>query len=307
LLMVFSHTALMLICALFIFHSTAFASKVGFGHGKFNVGLTVGAFPNVDQREAQAAMQLWTNQLALGMGIKAEPRTKLYSNNNELLHDVNNGELSVVSIPALDYMQIRKSARMSPVLVSAGNGGYRIRYLLVTRNDRGIKKIRDLRGRSLLLASRKMQSASQLWLSVLMLREGIVDPARFFSDIKESISPSKALMNVFFGKTDALIISRSALETGISLNPQIGGKLVILAESCNLLGSVTCIPHNVSNELRRSIVEAALHLHETSIGRQMFTLFQMERTIPFKPSYLEGVESLLRERDMLAARLKKRK
>jgi hypothetical protein len=121
LLMVFSHTALMLICAMFIFHSAAFASKVGFGHGKFNVGLTVGAFPNVDQREAQAAMQLWTNQLALGMGIKAEPRTKLYSNNNELLHDVNNGELSVVSIPALDYIQIRKSARMSPVLVSAGN------------------------------------------------------------------------------------------------------------------------------------------------------------------------------------------
>lgn len=299
--------ALAMGCTLLAAIPIACAGLVEADYRTMKLGLTPGAFPNVDQREAQAAMHLWTRELARGMGIKAEPKTIIYKSTEDLLAAANKGELSVVSLPALDYLKVRKRARMSPILVSSRNCGQQGRFLIVTRRDSGIKSIRDLRGRSLLMATQKLQPAGQLWLSVLLLREGSRDQARYFSEVKETISPSKALLNVFFRKSDAVMLSRGALETSVALNPQLGSQLAILAESGSLLGAITCVPDNVSQNMKRSIENVAVHLHENSIGKQMFTLFQMDRVIPFNNSYLSGLEELLRERErLLAKRAKKR-
>ena len=52
---------------------------------------------------------------------------------------------------------------------------------------------------------------------------------------------------------------------------------------------------------------AALTLHETPVGRQMTTLFHIDRVVLFTPSYLAGLEDLLRERERLMnSRSKKR-
>jgi ABC-type phosphate/phosphonate transport system substrate-binding protein len=90
------------------------------------------------------------------------------------------------------------------------------------------------------------------------------------------------------------------------LNPQIGRQLKVVAESKPLHGDITCIPTTVSENMKRTIENAALHLHETTSGKQMFTLFQIDRVIPFNPSYLSGLEELLRERDRLTTRRMKR-
>lgn len=271
------------------------------------VGLTNRSFPNVDQREALAAMQLWSRELARGMGIKSETKTIIYSRNEDLVAAVNKGELTIVSLPALDYLKIRRKVHMSPALVSIGASGYKSRYLLVTRRDSGIRTFHDLRGKSLVMASSNVQSPASLWLSVFLLKEGNRDQTRFFREVKESLSPSKALMNVFFRKSDVALLSRGAFETSIALNPQLGNQMAIMSESGNLVGVITCITDNVSSNLRRSIENAAMHLHENSIGKQMCTLFQMDRVVPFQASYLSGLEELLRERDrLLAMRARKR-
>ncbi len=263
------------------------------------VGLLMGAFPNVDQREAQAAMHLWTRQMARGLGIKAEPRTIVFKRTEDLLAAVNNGELTVVSIPALEYLKIRRTAHMSPLLMPVGVNGNKGTYVVVTRRDSGIGTIRELRGRSLLMATQKTRSVISLWLSVLLLREGSREPSRFFRETSNSISPSKALMDVFFKRSDAVVLSRGAFETSVALNPQLGRELAVLAESGNLAGVITCVPDNVSRNFRRYVESVTMHLHESGIGRQMCTLFQMERVIPFQPSHLAGLEELLRERDRL--------
>ena len=120
--------------------------------------------------------------------------------------------------------------------------------------------------------------------------------------MKESATSSQALMAVFFKQFDAAIVTRGTLETSAALNPQLGGQLTIIAESHILLGDITCIPDNVAPSLQRAIENAAKHLHESTVGKQMFTLFQMDRAIPFQPSYLDGLEALLRERDRLKAK-----
>ena len=114
-------------------------------------------------------------------------------------------------------------------------------------------------------------------------------------------------MAVFFGQADAAIVSRGALETAATLNPQIGNRIVVVSESKSLIGDFTCIPTSVNEKFKQSIEYAALHLHERTAGRQILTLFHIDRVVPFQPSYLDGTIELLRERDRLLLKLGKRR
>jgi ABC-type phosphate/phosphonate transport system substrate-binding protein len=263
------------------------------------VGFAADTFPDLDQRDVKAAMQLWTKQMAKSMGLTAEPRTTVFNRTEDLLAAVNRGELTIVSLPALEYLRIRKVTAMRPAIVSHSNASSKRRFILVARRDSSIRTVRDLRGKRLVLPSKRKFSAGHIWLDVLLLKEGLPDAGTFCRDTRESPVASQALMTVFFKQSDVAVVNRGALETSIALNPQLGRELTIIAESDTLLGDLSCFPDNVSAGMRRSIEQAATHLHESTTGRQIFTLFQMDRAIPFQPAHLVGLEELLRDRDRL--------
>lgn len=271
------------------------------------VGFSARVFPGVDQRDVKIAMELWTRELAHSMGIKAAVQTNIYKNSSDLLEAVKRGELILVTLPALEYLRIRDRAPMTPLIVSVSNAGNGRHFVLVARRDSGIRSLAHLRGKTISLLSSSKYEVSHLWLNVMLMREGFRGREAFFRQTKESTSASQALMAVFFKQADAAIISRAALETTTALNPQMGRQLGVVSESKSLLGDVSCVPNMVEEPLKRTIENAALHLHETTVGKQMFTLFQIDRTIPYIPAYLDGVTELLRERNALMAKQTKRR
>jgi len=271
------------------------------------VGFSTRILSDIDPRDAQVAMDLWTKELSRSMGIKTLPQTVIFRNTVDILEAVKKGELTIVSLTAVDYLKIRDEVALTPSIVSAGNAGRGREFVLITRRDSGVRAMNDLRGKMILLLSPTKQEVSHLWLDVLLMREGKRDRSAFFRQVKEAPSASQAIMAVFFRQADASIVSRGAFETSKALNPQIGKQIIVVAETKPLLGDITCIPITVDEKLKRSIVYAALHLHKSTVGRQIFTLFQIDRTIPFQPSYLYGISELLREHAYLKTKNAKRK
>ena len=112
------------------------------------VGFSARVFPDVDQRDVKIAMELWTKELARSMGIKATSQTNIYKNTADLLDAVKKGDLIIVSLPALEYLQIRDRAPMKPLVVASSNAGNGRRFVLVVRHDSGIRSLANLRGKS---------------------------------------------------------------------------------------------------------------------------------------------------------------
>jgi ABC-type phosphate/phosphonate transport system substrate-binding protein len=270
------------------------------------VGFSARVFPNVDQRDAKIAMELWTREFARSLGYSVEPQTIIFQKPTELMEVVNKGEMTVVTLPATEYLQIRDRVRMTPVIVEASNEGLSRRFVLIVRNDSGIKSLAGLRGKPIFIPSSTKYSASHLWLDVLLLKAGFGERTSFFREVKESAA-SQSIMGVFFKKADAAIVSRAALETSKSLNTQISNQITIIAESKSLIGDITCIPASVDERMKSAIENAALHLHETPTGKQMFTLFQIERTTLFKQAYMDGLMELIREKERLSTKTGKRR
>jgi ABC-type phosphate/phosphonate transport system substrate-binding protein len=271
------------------------------------VGFSNKILSDIDPRDASAAMELWTNELSRAMGVKTVPQTIIYKDTADLLAALKKGELSIVSLTALEYLKMHNETGLIPAVIAPNNTGRARDFLLIARRDDSIRSIADLNRKTISLPSAKKQEIAHIWLDVLLMREGKRDRTSFFRQVKESGSPSQAIMALFFGQSDAAIISRGALETAVTLNPQIGKRLVVLSESKSLIGDFTCIPTVVNEKFRQSIEYAALHLHEKIEGRQILTLFHIDRVVPFQPSNLEGTVELLKERDRLLAKLGKRR
>jgi ABC-type phosphate/phosphonate transport system substrate-binding protein len=272
-----------------------------------HVGFSTRILSDIDPRDAQAAMELWTRELSQAMGIKVAPQTVIFRNTSDMLAALKRGELSIVSLTAIDYLKIRKDIGLIPSVVAPSNVGKGRNFLLIARRDSGIGVVADLQGKTINLPSAIKQEVSHIWLDVLLMREGKRDCSSFFRQVKEYNSPTQAIMAVFFRQADAAIVSRGALETSNALNPQIGSQLLVVSESQSMIGDFSCIPTTVNQRFRESIEYAALHLHEKPKGKQIFTLFHIEKVVPFQPSYLDGTVELLRERDRLLAKLGKRR
>ncbi|MRR55235.1 MAG: hypothetical protein EG822_12130 [Deltaproteobacteria bacterium] len=270
------------------------------------VGFSARVFPDVDQRDAQVAMELWTRELARGMGAKTTAKTKIYKNPADLLAAVKRGDLTVFTLPAIEYLQIKGRAPITPIIVAASNAGTSRQYALIVKRSSGIRSISDLRDKTLVLPSLTKYEASHIWLHVLLMKETKRDSTAFFRHVYESSAASKSILKVFFNQVDAAIVSRGALETSKVLNPQIGRDLVVIAESKTLHGDITCVPSMIGEKLKNAITNSALHLHETTTGKQIFTLFQIDKVIPFNDANLAGLEELLRERDSLLSKEPKR-
>ncbi|MBW2690010.1 MAG: PhnD/SsuA/transferrin family substrate-binding protein [Deltaproteobacteria bacterium] len=271
----------------------------------FRVGFSSKLFSDVDQNDARIAMDLWAKELMKNTGIKGSPEAVIFDNLDELLNAVKKGELSIVTLSALEYLQIRNNAPMMPAFVTESEGGIGHRYVLIANRESGVRSVADLRNKSISLNSSKRTEASLVWLDVLILKAGYRDRLTYFSQIKKSTS-SKSIMAVFFRQLDAAVIRRESLETSIMLNPQIGKQIAILAESESLAGGISCIPTNVDKKDKHIIESTAFHLHETTVGKQILTLFQTGRIIPFNQSFLDGTMELLQERNELLTKQKRK-
>ena len=271
------------------------------------VGFSSKLFADSDKQDARLAMELWSNELSRSMGFENKPQTIIYNNSTELLNGIRKGNLTIISLSALEYLKLRDLVQLAPFAVASNHVGKARQFVLITRRDSGIRSFADMRGKTLLNLPSATSEVSHLWLDVLLMKEGKLDRDSFFRLAKESPSASKAIMSVFFKQADGAIVNRGALDASASLNPQLASQLSVVAESKSLLGNINCVPLGISEQLKSTIQYAALHLHEKATGRQIYTLFHVDRTIEFNASHLAGLEELLRERDSLRLKQGKRK
>jgi ABC-type phosphate/phosphonate transport system substrate-binding protein len=261
----------------------------------------------LDYRDAKAATELIAREISRNMGLSETPRVTVYPDLKSLTGAVRRGEVDIATMPSIDYLRVRDTGLLVPAVVGAHNNGRGSRFVLITRRDSGLRSVADLRGKSILLLPEHKHEASSVWLDVLIMKEAKTNRRNYFSREKESSRVSLSIMGVFFRQVDAAIVTRAAYDTSKSLNPQTERELTVIRESDDLSDGVTCFSTSTSPKTRESLLKAILKVNETASGRQLYTIYQTSGTTPFKPSFLAGLEELLRERDRLVVKKAKRK
>ena len=264
--------------------------------GNFQVAFSTNVFKGVYLNDATAGAKALTENL-----IKEYSRKKYnvippatFSTVKELESLLKLEEVEVLIMHATEFLQIKQSDIVEPICVAVRDGSpYDIFYLLVNKES-NYKKIEDLMGKKILVASPFEGDMPVIWIDKLLKLKKLKPKEKYFSSIEYFDKPLPAILPVFFNKADACIMTKSLFETVSELNPQLRNELTAIEISQPIsIGLVTIRKNISSQDLKDDIKTAFLNMHKTANGKQYLNIFRIEKVIEFKEEYLFSTDNLL--------------
>jgi len=286
---------------------TVSADQQGGGPKVFHAGFLQRVFSNVDSRDAKAVLEVHASEISRVLDLNAVAKVIMFEDMETMTEALRKGELALASIPAIEYLRNRETVLLIPSFFGVYQNGPGINYVLITRKDRGIRSFSDLKGKSILLPPVTSHEPCHIWLDILLLKTGNAERDKFFSQVREPVKISSAIMSVFFQQADAAIVTRSSLETNLALNPQLAAQLSILIESPNLSDNLVCMTPGSTEKFRNSLYQAMLRLNESKSGRQVYTMLQTSGIAPYRQENNKELDDLTQEQNPLKSKTLKRK
>jgi ABC-type phosphate/phosphonate transport system substrate-binding protein len=256
------------------------------------------AFPDVDIKDATAALKIYADELGKQIGYRVE--SHLYDGIEAVVRDLQEGTVDFVALSSIDYLRIRNRIDVELGVKHMKGGKGSVKYLLLTRVKSGYKTISDLRNKKLTLL--KGNETGVLYLNTLLQKLRLGEMNAFFSPIEEKIKPSQAVLAVFFGQADACIVTDLSFKTMVEMNPQLGKDLGVLSESQELVDQIAIVRTALSDDVKQKALSLAGSLKNTTRGRQVLLLFKIDDIVPMKERDLAGISDLVGEYERLRAR-----
>lgn len=257
-------------------------------------------FPQVNVRDAELAMQLWTSRLAQSMSIPADLELRIIEDLETIESELAAGNVDVLALTVQSYLDMRKRLPLRAEIVPERGGEALTRHVLLARKDGDIVDVRQLPGRRVLISTLDRGQTAHVWLDVLLMRAGL-EPVREESLLLEVRDrPGLAVPPVFFGQADACIVDAVTFDVLCELNPQLRQELRVVATSEPLLTRVLCSRQGMDPLLRDMLLDAATRMHTQPDGEQILALLQLERPLRYREEHLATVLSLMAEHERLS-------
>ncbi|OGD18798.1 MAG: hypothetical protein A2W03_14980 [Candidatus Aminicenantes bacterium RBG_16_63_16] len=266
------------------------------------VGYAGGVFTEARQKDVQVALELWMTNLGRRFDSRVEKITgTVFQDIQEIERTLKADEIDLVGLGSLDYLRLEDHTAMDPVLVGSAGGEVELEYAVFVRKDKNIRRIQDLKGRTLLVESGGSGDLTVVWLETSLLKNGLPEAARFLGNVIMVDKPMQAVVPVFFNQADACLVSLRSFITMKELNPQLGNELSILIQSPRLLPGLICLRRAVGQEFRDDVVNSMARFHMEPEGQQILLTFKMDKIVLFDPSYLKNTRKMFREYRALQA------
>ena len=265
---------------------------------RFVLAYSARMFYDVDQKDATAALTVYSKEIAKEHGAQVE--SFFYKNPEGLADALLAGKVDLAVFMSDDYARLSKKLDFDLAMTVVRGGKKTERFLILVKSDSPYHNLQDLRNRNLSLA--KGDSLGLLYLDVLLLKHKLPAAAKYFSLLNETARPSQAILAVFFGQSDLCVVNEISYDLVSELNPQVKARLRSVGASPEYVLGVGIFRKNMPAEQRKILENALLNIGDSPRGKQVLTLFKTERFAPIQPGELESVRQLIRENDALRVR-----
>jgi ABC-type phosphate/phosphonate transport system substrate-binding protein len=263
------------------------------------IGYSVTTLLAVSPSDVEAATNVLVKLIARKMGREFEVEATVFDNLAELVQEVESDRLHIVSLLSHEYLELSERLPLDPISVPLRNGKVNERAVLLAGKERANAGLESLAGKRLLLSVNRPNEIPYLWLDGILLSANLPRAQDFFGSIEEVVSPSRAVLPVFFEQADACVTLESSFQTLTELNPQIGKKLVPLKVSQPLLMSVLCVNRRLKSGMMDTVRTEIHNLSDYPEGRQLLMVFGMDGQVPFKDDYLRGIREMVQKTERL--------
>lgn len=260
----------------------------------FRLGFSPALMPEVTENDARAALKVWIETVLNRGDLRANPEVLFCDDVPTMAHAINADLVDGMAASARDFYGLREQARFNHLLFGVVAGSIFSEYVVLVHRQSGIERLEALQGHSLTILNGGRTSLAVPWLDVALMESGRPPARDFFASLSKETKLTKAVLPVFFRKTDACLVTRKGFETMGELNPQVSQQLRVLATSPRIVpaGFFFC-DHDAPARSQARYVAEFKNVHTSTAGLQVLTIFQCERLEEHPASVMDSAVALL--------------
>lgn len=266
------------------------------------VGYSSKTLNDIDHKDAKTAIKVWSDVLSKDMGDNIVQETEIFNDLASLIEAFKKRQIRMIAVTPMQFLEARKIIELDPIFTSIIGENPLDRLLLLVRTDSGFKSLSDLRGKNLIIESYLIGEIADMWLEVALSKAGLPPAKQFFTSVKSTAKPNKAVTPVFFKQADACLVREAGFKAMNEMNPQISKQLTPIGSSDPYLLGVVAFAKDYDPDLKKSQMKSAVRLHTFPKGQQILTLFKIDKIVDFKDEYLTSTLELANEFEKLRSK-----
>ena len=226
-------------------------------------------------KNSKSALDIWINDFA--KNIDENINMVLYENKKSFVDDYINNKLDVMPLFAYFYLYNKKLIDANTDqywhLSKTKNKPFQKMYLIVNKKS-GIKNILDLKNKKIALDKRNV--FAKFYFEKMYLNASKKNIDNIMSKINYN-NTNSLLLQVYFGKYDAAVISSKEYEIMLELNPAIDKKIKILEASPEIFPHMLIFynKNNKSNNMK-VFIKYMNTFFDNEDARELFNILKVE-------------------------------
>jgi ABC-type phosphate/phosphonate transport system substrate-binding protein len=250
---------------------------------------------DADPESVRTALGQW----ALGIRANTDDKvtSSVESDGEKWVEGIRNGDHDLYGMFSYQYLELEDEELLIPSLATEGNNGITSTFLLITRRDKAIQSIGDLRGKKIIIDTGGFGELPVIWLTTLIGTEVPAEEFPGFATMVSVQTPARAYLPVYYEKADACVITRSAFKDANALNSELISKLHTGPgfNSKPLLVSLLAFHRDYPRVAAEKIAANARKRAPKPQSQNLFELVGRTGVIEYDRSALETMRELYRE------------
>lgn len=249
-------------------------------------------FQNAKTEDVEASTRILAAELKKDSKIPSKFDISVCKSKDELIAEMKL-PFDMLYISPVEFLQLKKTFNIEPALISEINNNFGDVYYLVTNKSDNKTSLKNLEAGIINILSNADNQAPTLWLDKLLKENNLPKKSKFFKQVVLDYKTNNVLLPVFFKKAAAAIVTNSAYDLICELNPKIKQETEIILKSGPMLRAIFCFDgRNKDTERKNFLSDYMQNLHKNNHGKQVLSLYLVNRLIPFKQEYLENILDL---------------
>lgn len=253
------------------------------------MGFYLPSLRDANLADVKISLQSWADELGKPYGYHV--LTTTFEDAASMRSAFNRGDLDFVNGSGMELAEIFSANELREGYARR-NQGVDEGLALVALKTAGVRSFSDLRGKRVSRLSK--DRLIEVFLETLCLKTAARE-CRDFLSLTEEKRDIQSVYSVFFGKSDAALVSLPTLRTAIELNPQIGQRLTVVLDWKSQATTYGMMTRAANPELRNLVIKSARDATNTPRGRQFLEMFRTDHIEAVDSTTLNPFWALLQE------------
>lgn len=265
-------------------------------HEPLNIGGSAEAIFDASITDTEIMMSLFFSQLLKDTGESFN--IKVYDDNEQLHEAIRDEKVTAFFADAVQFVALKNELNPQNSYMTMTGDSLRPVYQIIVNKDNNLVTLAQLKDKT--IAIPYGHAVGKLFMDVELLKKGLPVSSSFFKSIVNTNQSNSAIIDLYFNKVDAAVVTDFSLENAFELNPQLKNKLTVIKSSQPLAHMIFSFARNFPKDKITFLEPYILNLQNMPRVEKILSRFHFKGLKKIDANTLIEVERLLDQYNQLS-------